>query len=440
MARLDNISERIAHFAVATRDEQFPEPALHMVRLSMLDWLAVARAGMDEPVAHVVRSLVAEEGGREEAFAMGLDKRVPARAAALLNGSIGHALDYDDTHFASMGHPSAAVVPAALSIAQRAGSDGRAVQQAVLIGAELAVRVGMWLGRDHYRRGFHITATAGSFGAAMAAVRLLGLTAKQASHALSLAASRAAGVKAQFGSMGKPFHAGLAASNGVEAALLAQKGFQAADATLEGAQGFARSHHGEFNLQAFDTLGDTYIFEKVSHKFHACCHGLHAALEALTDLRDKQGVEPDDIVNMQITVHPQYLDICNITEPASGLQCKFSYTMTAAMLMYRHDTARLDVYNDDICDDVALKELGSRISVEVDATMSETYASVRVTLRNQTTLHASHDLLAIVSATEREEKILNKASGLLSRSDSMRLWDVLNHGGDLPLPKIFNNA
>lgn len=439
MAEPDNISQRIARFAVTTPGDQLPDSALQVVRLSMLDWVAVARAGKDEPVAQIVRSQVNEEGGRAEAFAIGLEQRLPARAAALLNGTIGHALDYDDTHFASMGHPSVAVVPAVLAVAERTGADGQALQHAVLVGVELAVRIGMWLGRDHYRRGFHITATAGTFASAMAAARLLGLNEEQAGHALGLAASRAAGVKEQFGSMGKPFHAGLAASNGVEAALLAQKGFVAAGSALDGKQGFAKSHHGEFNSLAFEGLSEDYIFEQVSHKFHACCHGLHASLEALTQLRDTHCIEAGDIVDIHITVHPQYLDICNIVEPSTGLQCKFSYRMTTAMLMYQYDTAKLEVYTNDICKDSALITLRDRVCVEVDASMAETYASVRVTLKDQKVLHASHDLLAEVGATKRELKILGKAASLLGQADSQLVWNALQNVAQLPLQQIFES-
>ena len=151
------------------------------------------------------------------------------RAAALVNGAISHALDYDDTHFAHIGHPSVAVLPAALATAEAVDAPASAVLDALLLGAEASIRVGVALGRPHYDRGFHQTATSGAFGATVAAARVLGLNRETTRHALSLVSTRASGLKSQFGSMGKPYNAGLAAANGVEAAELARRGFLSCD-------------------------------------------------------------------------------------------------------------------------------------------------------------------------------------------------------------------
>jgi 2-methylcitrate dehydratase PrpD len=182
-----------------------------MARLSLDDWFAVTRAGASEPVAKIVRGFVADEGGKEAASVAGLDKLLPARAAALANGAASHALDYDDTHFAHVGHPSVAILPAALAVAEEIDAPASV---ALLIGAEASIRIGMVLGRRHYDREFHLTATAGAFGATVAAARVMGLARDETRNALSLVATRASGLKSQFGSMGKPFNAGVAASNG----------------------------------------------------------------------------------------------------------------------------------------------------------------------------------------------------------------------------------
>ena len=168
--------------------------------------------------------------------------KVPARAAALANGTISHALDYDDTHFAHIGHPSVAILPAALAAGEEVDASGAAVLDAFLIGAEASIRIGMVLGRPHYDRGFHQTATAGAFGATVAAARVMALTRDQTRQALSLVSTRASGLKSQFGSMGKPYNAGIAASNGVEAAALARRGFVSADDGVGGEQGFIDAH------------------------------------------------------------------------------------------------------------------------------------------------------------------------------------------------------
>ncbi len=155
-----------------------------------------------------------------------------------MNGATSHALDYDDTHFGHVGHPSVGIYPAALAVAEETGASAAAVADAFLLGAEASVRIGMLLGAVHYNRGFHQTATAGAFGATVAAGRLYGLNRAQMRAAIGLCATRASGLKSQFGTMGKPYNAGIAAANGVECAALARAGFTSADDGLEGPQGF----------------------------------------------------------------------------------------------------------------------------------------------------------------------------------------------------------
>ena len=185
-------------------------------------------AGRAEPVARLVREQAKQDKGKEESQVIGLDRRLPARAASLVNGITSHALDYDDTHFASLGHPSVTVFPAVVAIADKIGASMQQVKQAALIGAETSIRIGIWLGRSHYRSGFHITGTAGAFGATAGVAHLMELSKLQTEMALGITASLASGVKAQFGTMAKPMHAGLAAAAGIDAVLWAKAGMVAA--------------------------------------------------------------------------------------------------------------------------------------------------------------------------------------------------------------------
>ena len=153
---------------------KIPASARTMASFSLFDWIVVGRAGQKEPVSKIITKVLRAEGGQEVATLFG-GLRVPARAAALGNGTISHALDYDDTHFAHVGHLSVGILPAALAVAEETNASGAEVCDAFLLGAEGAVRLGMHLGRDHYQRGFHQTATAGAFGAAIAAARLFRL-------------------------------------------------------------------------------------------------------------------------------------------------------------------------------------------------------------------------------------------------------------------------
>ncbi|MCK4712227.1 MAG: MmgE/PrpD family protein, partial [Marinosulfonomonas sp.] len=167
-----------------------PRGTSDVLKLSLLDWASVALAGVDEPVSVAVRDMVLAEGGVGKAFVFGAGVTLPARAAALANGARSHALDYDDTHFLHIFHPAVVIFSATFAVAQQAGASGRAFLEAALIGYEASCRIGHWLGRPHYEAGFHMTATAGCFGAAMAAARLMGADRAQMAGALGLASTR----------------------------------------------------------------------------------------------------------------------------------------------------------------------------------------------------------------------------------------------------------
>ena len=405
------------------------EPALAMMRLSLLDWSVCALAGWREPATRIVRDVILAESGTPEASLVGQSARVPVRAAALVNSVASHALDYDDTHFAHIGHPSAAVVPAALAIAEQTGATGADFLRAALIGAEASIRVGVWLGRSHYQAGFHQTATAGAFGATLAAARLLGLDIGQMGHALGLASTRASGLKSQFGSMGKPLNAGIAAANGIEAALLAKGGFISNPQALDGAQGFGETHAGTSERAAFDGIGKVWRFEGISHKFHACCHGLHAMLEAVGQLRDQ--VAPGDVARVLVTAHPRWQSVCNIAAPGSGLEVKYSFRMTAAMTLAGIDTAAPVSYSDECAQQASLIALRDRVEVEFDPNMAETAAAVSVHLSDGTTHHGAHDLATPLPVWAREEKLHAKAAALVGKGRAQALWAAIRGGPDM---------
>ncbi|WP_170409648.1 MmgE/PrpD family protein [Ruegeria arenilitoris] len=393
--------------------------------LSVLDWIAVGRAGVDEPVSKTVRDLVLGEEGAAQAHLFG-GGAAPLRGAALVNGTVSHALDYDDTHFAHIGHPSVAILPAALALSEW---DDRILVdflEAALVGMEVSIRVGLWLGRDHYQAGFHQTATAGAFGAAVAVGRILGFDADQMQKTLGLTATRAAGLKTQFGTMGKPYNAGLSASAGVEAALLIAKGFTPNMNALEGQYGFGATHSGQADAQtALAGLGDEWVFETVSHKFHACCHGLHAALEAARDL----DIAEPEVAEIKIKTHPRWMSVCNQMSPTTGLGAKFSYRTVIAMQALGYDTALPDSYSEKVCADPRLISLRDRIAVEADETLTETQAHLTLLRRDGARLEATHDLMAPMTLSDREDRVRGKAGKLIGGEEADAIWSMLRTGG-----------
>ena len=396
------------------------EDARRMMSLSLLDWAACGRAGAAEPVSRITRDMVLAEGGQGAPTLFGSRACVPPRAAALVNGATSHALDYDDTHFAHIGHPSVAVIPAALAVAQDRDASGGDFLDACLVGIEASIRIGTWLGRAHYQIGFHQTATAGAFGATVAAARLMGLTPDQTAQALGVASTRAAGLKSQFGTMGKPYHAGLAAQTGVEAATLARAGFQSNPKGLDGPQGFGPTHAGEGNLAALDGLNKDWWILAISHKFHACCHGTHAMLEALATLP-----HPNTVDEVVVATHPRWLTVCNIPAPATGLEVKFSYAHVAAMALSGVPTGALESFSDAVAQDPALVALAAKVRVEADDAIPETATRVRVNGQE-----AVFDLDAPIPLDVRQEKLLTKARALLGAEADV-LSQKIKAGPDL---------
>ena len=401
-----------------------PEVA-KIVDLCLLDWASVLYAGRHEPVARLIREQVMHDGGKAESHVSGSKRRLPARAASLINGVTSHALDYDDTHFASLGHPSVTVFPAVIAVADRIGATMQQVKNAALIGADTAIRMGIWLGRNHYRKGFHITGTAGAFGATAGVAHLLKLSKLQTQMALGITSSMASGVKAQFGTMAKPMHAGLAACAGVDAVIWAKAGMIAAKDGVAEPQGFGATHSAEFDDTAFEGLGVKYLLSEISHKFHACCHGTHAMLEALQDLKKAYKLKPENIKILQIFVHPQYLDICNIYEPETALEVKFSYRQLAAMLLYDIPTNCLDSYTDAISLDENIRALRTRVTVQPDPSQSETSAKVVIQTSKGNFLSSDHDFSKPLSIISREQKILSKSESLMGKNHTAKLWSLI---------------
>ncbi|KIN60963.1 MmgE/PrpD family protein [Sulfitobacter noctilucae] len=395
-----------------------PADAAGMMRLSLFDWAACGVAGAQETEFAGFRSTQTAMNPGPHVILGGGTANAPT--AALINGTLSHALDYDDTHFAHIGHPSVAVVPAVLALAQTVGADLATLTDAATIGVEASIAVGLWLGRDHYQVGYHQTATAGAFGATLAACRLLDLDPVQSRYALGLCASMASGIKAQFGTMAKPLNAGLAARTGVEAALWAQAGMTAAEDGLAGPLGFGATHHGQGATVDLPRGSADWHILTISHKFHACCHGLHAMLEALATAK----LSADEVAQMHIRTHPRWMSVCNILTPQTGLAAKFSYGQTAAMTLTGRSTSRIDSFTDAVTQDPVIRDLRARITVSEDARLTETQSEIAVTLADGSVRHLRHDLMTPMTLDQRANKLRSKAQALLGDAPSQALWQA----------------
>ncbi len=381
----------LANAVRGTRWDRIPDDAREVARHCLLDFLGVAVAGSREPIAEIlVREIVNGERS-SEASLIGRKERASRLTAALVNGACGHALDFDDTHITMGGHPSVPVLPAVLALAESIDAGGRAVLEALVAGIEFESRLGAMLGGKHYALGFHSTGTVGTFGAAAACAQMLGLDEDGWLRALGLAGTQAAGLKSGFGTMAKPLHAGRAASNGLLSALIARGGFTANPAIVETEQGFAATHAGANpSSEVLDRFAGRFLIRETLFKYHASCYLTHAPIQAAAQIRAEHRLDPGTIDEVEVRVSPGLLGVCNIQEPVTGLEGKFSLRATTAMALLGINTSTLETFSDANVIEPSLVAMRDRVRVVPTERMAQTRATV-IVKSNGRSLQAESD-------------------------------------------------
>ena len=333
----ESLTGRVVRFVASTPAEAIPPEAVEAAKRALLDTAGVALAGVPEDGPRIVRELAAANGPGP-ASVIGTPHRAQIGDAVLATGTAAHALDYDDTTAPMHGHPSAPLLPAVLALAESRGRGGAALIDAFVIGFEVESRLGSALGVSHYRRGWHATATAGAIGVAAACARLAGLDAERTAHALGVALSLASGSRANFGSMTKPLHVGAAARSGLQAALLAERGFTASADAIGGPMGFVRlfTPDGDERPERLAALGGDWgiVDPGVNVKRYPCCYGTARAADATFALAAEHGLRPEQVERIDVRVEEGGLDPLIHSRPADGLQGKFSmeYVLAAALM------------------------------------------------------------------------------------------------------------
>ena len=394
------LTRALAEQARSLRLEDIPQTVLAWARQCVLDTIGCTLAGASDDLVTILLAEMQEQGGVGAATVVGHKARLPVAAAAIVNGAAAHALDFDDVNLAMPGHPSVAILPALLALAEERGSTGAEVLTAFVAGYELQCRIGRTVAPGHYDGlGFHATATIGSFGSAAACAHLLGLDADQFATALGIAGTQAAGLKSMFGTMCKPLHAGKASYHGYLAAKLAARGFTSRTDVLECGQGFARTHSPDFNPdRAFDTPPNGWYVANNLFKYHASCYMTHAPIEAARKLREQHGITPDQVERIDVQIEEASDRICNIPAPRTGLEAKFSLRLTTAMGLAGVDTSRLSTYSEDVAADPVLVGLRDRVSFDFRTGIPTTFSEITLRLRDGSTRTAQHD--AGVPATD----------------------------------------
>ena len=431
-------TEVFGRYAATFREQPLPPQVLHHAKRAVMDWYASVYPGLATEPVRLLEEVLAEDLDRGTARLVA-GRNATARAAALINGAAAHAAEVDDSFRDAMYHPGAATIAAALAAAQATRSGGLDFLRGVVLGYEVSTRIGVALGRGHYRY-WHNTGTVGTFGATAAAGFLLGLDGARFAHALATAATFAAGLQQAFrmDSMSKPLHPGRAAEGGLLAAQLAARGVTGSLDVLDGEAGLgaAMSTDADWS-QVGATLGQDFHITRVTFKNHIGCGHAFPAIDGALTLQQEHGFAADAIESVHVGTYKPALDIACHARPKSANEARFSiHYMVASALV--HGSVRMAAYEPQRLEDPRTRALLERVQVAVDPELDALFpgqraARVTVTLRDGRRLsylqpNRKGDPELPLTDTDVEAKLVELASPVLGSEAATalaaRIWTL----------------
>jgi 2-methylcitrate dehydratase PrpD len=429
-AALDlNITNDLASFLASLAFEDLPEAAVHAGRRGVLDWIGCALAGSRHPTISRLLSVLEEVGGDPQATVFGRNVKLGLLEAPIANGQMGHVLDFDDTHMGGVVlHASSPILSALFALSEKSTVTGRDFLVAYAAGFEAGVRAGQGA-PAHHAGGWHLTGTLGSIAAGAAAGKLLELNAQQLVYALGISATQAAGMQQNRGTMCKSFHAGKAASSGVLAALLAQKGFDSSDEILEGKRGFCRIYSSVAKTDLIlNELSMRWEITRNGHKPYACGVVLHPAIDAMIALA-RRVPAPDQVATIELRVNPLAVSITGVANPKTGLKSKFSLTHSAAVA-FLDRAAGIAQYTDDRARHPDVATVREIVSVQTDESLGKDQAWAAVVMRDgdryeHQVVHASGTIDNPMSDAAIEAKFLANAAPVIGHERASRVRDTV---------------
>ncbi len=383
------VTSALAHFVAGSRWDAIPPEVRREGVRGLLNFVGCALGGARDEAMDIAVKVLSPFFGPPQAIVIGRGERPDALNAAFLNGVSANVLEYDDTHLGTVMHPAAAVAPGLFALAELRPLTGRELLHAFIVGVETSCRVGLAVMPTHYRRGWHITATCGIFGAAAACARLIGLDGRRTAWALGHAATQSASLVESLGSMSKSLGVGNAAKNGLAAALLAEGGFSGPDTPIEGRYGFAAVTSDSADLTHItDAIGERWEVLNNAYKPYPCGVVLFPVIDACLELRARHAPLPEAIERVVVRGHPLVRERTDRPNIATGRDAKVSlqHTVAAAFLF---GAAGLAQYEDACVADAAVGALRAKIVFEEDP--AEPVESATVTLRlADGTQHSEH--------------------------------------------------
>lgn len=426
--------------------KQIPPTTIHAAKRGILDWLGCALVGSQHSTPQILIKTLLENQSAPQAALIGKKEKMSFVDAAIVNGQMGHVLDFDDTHMGGVVlHASSPILAALLSEIQRPSHTtpitGENFLLSYICGFECGVRVGQ-SAPDHHPGGWHLTGTLGHFAAAIAVGKMNGLSANALTHSMGIAGTQASGMQQNRGTMCKSFHAGRAASNGLLAARLAKNGFDSSLEILEGKRGFLRIYSKTASPERMtENLGQSWEIERNGFKPYACGVVLHPAIDAAIALGQKYSGSIHRIQKLIVKVHPLVISITGNQDPKTGLHSKFSIYHSVAVAFLDLE-AGIAQYMDERLDDDNLKILREKIIIEVDETLQKDQASATlITSGVKDNNDAMKDILYDVfiehargtvdhplSDVDLEKKFLSNAQGVISANAAneiiSRIWQI----------------
>jgi len=438
-------TRQLARYVVAARPGDVPPTVWAEARRTLVNWVGCALGGARHETLDRTIAALTPFAGAAHATVIGRRERMDALTVSLLNGMSSHVLDFDDTHLKTVIHPAGPVAPAILAVSERLAVSGRDFLHALVLGAEVECRIGNAVYPAHYDRGWHITGTAGVFGAAAACGKLLNLSEQQMVWALGLAATQPVGLREMFGSMTKSFHPGRAAQNGLTAALLASQDFTSADTSIEGQAGWAHVlstevHYGEIT----DGLGSRYELLLNTYKPFACGVVIHPAIDACLQLRAEHRLTASQIARIDLAVHPLVLELTGKRTPQTGLEGKFSVYAAAAIAIVA-GAAGPKQFTDVFVNNPEVVALRDRVVVTVDPAIGEAQVRAAITLADGRRLekfieHVVGSVERPMSDVDLDAKFLDLADGVLPAARARELLKLCRNADNLPRASAIASA
>ncbi|MGE0312521.1 MAG: MmgE/PrpD family protein [Lautropia sp.] len=381
------VTRQLADFVATHPTRGWSDAVDREAHRTILNWFGCAVGAARHETLEAALAAVRELAPSAQASVLGRSDRVDMASAALLNGISSHTFDFDDTHLKTIIHPAGPVASAVLALAEVTGASGRQLVDSVVLGIDVACRVGNAVYPDHYDRGWHITGSTGMLGAAAACARLLALDPARTRMALGIAASQPTGVREQFGSMTKPFHPGGAARAGLMSALMAKHGYTASPRALEAPRGLMQTFSLKCDWREItDALGERFEISFNAYKPFACGIVIHPSIDGCVQLAREHGLKADDIERIELRVHSLVLELTGKKTPQDGLQAKFSvYHACAAGILFGQAAER--EFSDEIVARADVIALRDRVRATVDDAIDEASADVTVVCRDGRRLH-----------------------------------------------------